>query len=50
MPKWTELNNEVKMMVDGKYQFEKDKEAVRSYFVDFVNHNMVFFPHSQGEN
>ncbi|PED16378.1 ribonucleotide-diphosphate reductase subunit alpha [Bacillus thuringiensis] len=43
MPKWTELNNEVKMMVDGQYQFEKDKEAVRSYFVDFVNHNMVFF-------
>ncbi|MCY8564286.1 class 1b ribonucleoside-diphosphate reductase subunit alpha [Bacillus sonorensis] len=28
---------------DGKFQFEKDKEAVHSYFVDYVNQNTVFF-------
>lgn len=28
---------------DGKYQFEKDKEAVHSYFVDYINQNTVFF-------
>ncbi len=28
---------------DGKFQFEKDKEAVKSYFIDYVNQNMVFF-------
>ncbi len=28
---------------EGKFQFEKDKEAVKSYFIDYVNQNMVFF-------
>ncbi|MCY8539510.1 class 1b ribonucleoside-diphosphate reductase subunit alpha [Bacillus haynesii] len=28
---------------DGKFQFEKDREAVHSYFVDYVNQNTVFF-------
>ncbi|ANB49344.1 class 1b ribonucleoside-diphosphate reductase subunit alpha [Bacillus velezensis] len=28
---------------DGKFQFEKDKEAVHSYFVDNINQNTVFF-------
>ncbi|MCR8641387.1 class 1b ribonucleoside-diphosphate reductase subunit alpha [Paenibacillus sp. N1-5-1-14] len=28
---------------DGQFQFEKDKEAVKSYFVDYVNQNTVFF-------
>lgn len=28
---------------DGQFQFEKDKEATKSYFVDFVNQNTVFF-------
>lgn len=28
---------------DGKYQFEKDEEAVHSYFVDYINQNTVFF-------
>ncbi|AMQ66722.1 ribonucleotide reductase large subunit [Bacillus phage Mgbh1] len=27
----------------GKFQFEKDLEAVRSYFIDYVNRNTVFF-------
>jgi len=37
------LNNEVKIKKDGKYQFEKDLEAVRAYFIDYVNQNTVFF-------
>ncbi|MNH66477.1 Ribonucleoside-diphosphate reductase subunit alpha 2 [compost metagenome] len=28
---------------DGKFQFEKDKEAVKSYFIDYINQNTVFF-------
>ncbi|MDH6674305.1 ribonucleoside-diphosphate reductase alpha chain [Paenibacillus sp. LBL] len=38
-----ELNNEVKVMKDGLYQFEKDKEAVKAYMIDYVNKNTVFF-------
>ncbi|MCC3687501.1 class 1b ribonucleoside-diphosphate reductase subunit alpha [Bacillus cereus] len=44
MAKWIELNNEVKIQDEnGQYQYSKDKEAVRSYFVDHVNKNMQFF-------
>jgi ribonucleoside-diphosphate reductase alpha chain len=43
MSRWIELNNEVKVQKDGKYQFEKDKEAVRDYMVNYVNQNTVFF-------
>ncbi|WP_420535717.1 class 1b ribonucleoside-diphosphate reductase subunit alpha [Bacillus paralicheniformis] len=28
---------------DGKFQFEKDQEAVKSYFVDYVNQHTIFF-------
>jgi len=28
---------------DGDFQFQKDKEAVKSYFVDYINQNTVFF-------
>ncbi|MGG7220921.1 class 1b ribonucleoside-diphosphate reductase subunit alpha [Bacillus sp. ATD] len=28
---------------DGRFQFEKDLEAVRAYFIDYVNQNTVFF-------
>ncbi|WP_072728520.1 ribonucleotide reductase N-terminal alpha domain-containing protein [Paenibacillus sp. NAIST15-1] len=28
---------------EGRFQFEKDKEAAKSYFVDHVNQNTVFF-------
>jgi ribonucleoside-diphosphate reductase alpha chain len=28
---------------DGQFQFEKDKEAVKSYFIDHINQNTVFF-------
>jgi ribonucleoside-diphosphate reductase alpha chain len=40
---YIELNNEVKVMKDNRYQFEKDKEAVRAYFLDHVNKNMEWF-------
>lgn len=40
---WIQLNNEIMVLKDGKYQFEKDREAARSYFVDYVNQNTVFF-------
>ncbi|MCY7959598.1 class 1b ribonucleoside-diphosphate reductase subunit alpha [Bacillus spizizenii] len=43
IPKWIKLNNEIMIQKDGKYQFEKDKEAVHSYFVDYINQNTVFF-------
>ncbi|WP_372011859.1 class 1b ribonucleoside-diphosphate reductase subunit alpha [Paenibacillus chitinolyticus] len=41
--KWIQLNNQIMVQKDGKYQFEKDKEAVKSYFVDHINQNTVFF-------
>lgn len=41
--KWIYLNNEI-MVKDGEdFQLHKDKEAVYSYFVDYVNKNTVFF-------
>nr|WP_303623506.1 class 1b ribonucleoside-diphosphate reductase subunit alpha [Bacillus safensis] len=43
IPKFIKLNNEIMIQKDGKFQFEKDKEAVKSYFIDYVNQNMVFF-------
>jgi ribonucleoside-diphosphate reductase alpha chain len=43
LSRYIELNNEVKVMKDGKFQFEKDKEAVREYMINFVNKNTVFF-------
>lgn len=43
IPKWIQLNNEIMIQKEGKYQFEKDREATRSYFIDYVNQNTVFF-------
>ncbi|PRS47589.1 class 1b ribonucleoside-diphosphate reductase subunit alpha [Bacillus sp. MZGC1] len=43
IPNWIQLNNQIMIQKDGKFQFEKDKEAVKSYFIDYVNQNMVFF-------
>lgn len=49
IPKWVELNNQVVIRdKNDMFQFDKDKEAVRSYFIDHVNQNMVFF-HSTEE-
>lgn len=43
IPKWIQLNNEIMLKKDGQFQFGKDKEAVKSYFIDHVNQNTVFF-------
>ncbi|MGG1042536.1 class 1b ribonucleoside-diphosphate reductase subunit alpha [Bacillus velezensis] len=40
---YIELNNEIMIQKDGRFQFEKDSEAVRAYFIDYVNQNTVFF-------
>lgn len=37
------LNNEVNRPVDGKIPLQKDREAVRAYFLEHVNPNTVFF-------
>lgn len=41
--KWILLNNEVMIKKDEDFQLDKDKDAVRSYFLDYVNKNTVFF-------
>lgn len=38
---YIELNNEV--LVDGQLHPEKDREAAKKYFVDYINMNMVWF-------
>ncbi|MCM3025430.1 class 1b ribonucleoside-diphosphate reductase subunit alpha [Bacillus safensis] len=43
VPKWIQLNNEIMIQKEGKFQFDKDREAVHSYFVDYINQNTVFF-------
>ncbi|AYB38049.1 class 1b ribonucleoside-diphosphate reductase subunit alpha [Brevibacillus laterosporus] len=43
LPQWITLNNEIMVKKDGKFQFHKDLEAAKSYFVDYVNQNTVFF-------
>ena len=41
--KWIYLNNEIMVKKGEDFQLEKDKDAVYSYFVDYVNKNTVFF-------
>lgn len=43
MSNYIQLNNEVKVLKDGFYQLEKDREAVRDYFISHINQNTVFF-------
>lgn len=38
-----ELNNQLNIPKDNKIQLAKDKEAVRTYFLTYVNPNTVFF-------
>lgn len=38
-----ELNNLLNIPKDGRIQLDKDKEAVRAYFLEYVNPNTVFF-------
>ncbi|WP_316776627.1 class 1b ribonucleoside-diphosphate reductase subunit alpha [Pedobacter antarcticus] len=37
------MNNEIMIKNDDEFSLHKDKEAVRSYFLDYVNKNTVFF-------
>lgn len=37
------LNNLLNIPKDGKIQLHKDKEAVKAYFLEYVNPNTVFF-------
>ncbi|OFT96108.1 class 1b ribonucleoside-diphosphate reductase subunit alpha [Aerococcus sp. HMSC23C02] len=37
------LNNELNIPIDNKIPLEKDKEAVRAFFLEHVNPNTVFF-------
>ena len=37
------LNNELNRPIDGSIPLQKDREAVRAYFLEFVNPNTVFF-------
>lgn len=44
MNKYIELNNEIMQRdAGGMLQLGKDREAARSYFLDYVNQNTVFF-------
>jgi len=37
------LNNEIMIKHDDEFSLHKDKEAVRAYFLEYVNKNTVFF-------
>lgn len=42
--RYIELNNEIMQRDEnGILQLEKDKEAVKAYFIDYINQNTVFF-------
>lgn len=43
IPEWFKLNSQVGLPVNGQIQLHKDKEAVRSYFINDVNRNTAFF-------
>lgn len=38
-----QLNNQINIPINGQIPLEKDKEAVRAYFLEHVNPNTVFF-------
>lgn len=42
IPKYIEYNNQV-ITADNTLDFEKDLLAVKSYFIDYINQNTVFF-------
>jgi len=37
------LNNQIVTRTNGEFDFKKDKEAAKSYFIDNINQNTVFF-------
>ncbi|MGJ1324342.1 class 1b ribonucleoside-diphosphate reductase subunit alpha [Sphingobacterium sp. PCS056] len=40
---WILLNNEIMIKHEDEFSLHKDKEAVRAYFLEYVNKNTVFF-------
>ena len=38
-----ELNNQLNIPINGQIPLDKDKQAVRAYFLEHVNPNTVFF-------
>lgn len=40
---WILLNNEIMIKHEEEFSLHKDKEAVRAYFLEYVNKNTVFF-------
>lgn len=40
---YIELNNQLNVPLNGSIQLDKDKEAVRAFFLEHVNQNTVFF-------
>ncbi len=40
---WILLNNEIMIKHDEEFSLHKDKDAVRAYFLEYVNKNTVFF-------
>lgn len=42
-PEYFVLNNQLNIVKDGSIQLGKDKEAVHSYFIDYVNPHTVYF-------
>ncbi len=43
VPNYIKYNNEIMIKKNGQFQFNKDKDAVKSYFIDNINQNTVFF-------
>lgn len=43
MSSYIELNNQLNIPKDGQIQLDKDKEAVKAFFLEHVNQNTVFF-------
>lgn len=42
-PEYFVLNNQLNIVKDGQIQLLKDREAVHSYFIDYVNPHTVYF-------
>lgn len=44
MDNWIKLNNDIMIKDDdGNYSYEKDKEAVKAFFLENINKNTIFF-------
>lgn len=50
MKRYIELNNQVMQKVDGFYQLDKDKEAVRAFYIEVVNNYYPFKTHEERMN